>query len=47
MKELRCLYCGKLLCKIEGNYKIEIKCNKCKNIMDVTECREKKEHQPE
>jgi len=40
MKELRCLFCGKLLCKIEGEYQIEIKCNKCKNISNITECRE-------
>lgn len=38
MKELRCLFCGKLLCRIEGIYQIEIKCNKCKNIVKVQEC---------
>lgn len=40
MKEIRCPKCNKLLLKIEGNYKLEIKCNKCKNII---ECQE--EHQ--
>jgi phage FluMu protein Com len=34
-KEIRCPYCNKLLLKIEGNYKLEIKCNKCKNIIEI------------
>lgn len=33
MKELRCPYCNKLLLKISGTYELEIKCNKCKEIL--------------
>lgn len=40
MKEIRCLFCGKLLLKAEGNYRIEIKCNKCRKINNITECQE-------
>lgn len=40
MKEVRCLNCGKLLFKAEGEYKIEIKCSRCKEISNITECRE-------
>lgn len=40
MTELRCLFCGKLLCKIQGIYQIEIKCNKCKQIIKL-ECQER------
>lgn len=43
MKEIRCLFCKRLLCKIEGEYRIEIKCSKCKQINNITECQ--KEHQ--
>lgn len=32
MKEIRCLFCGRLLCKAEGEYRIEIKCQKCKEL---------------
>ncbi|MBD6945719.1 Com family DNA-binding transcriptional regulator [Vibrio parahaemolyticus] len=32
LKELRCPYCGKLLCKLDGA--IEIKCNRCKKIVE-------------
>lgn len=35
MEEIRCPYCKKLLFKAKGTYKIEIKCNKCKNIYIV------------
>jgi phage FluMu protein Com len=35
MNEVRCPYCNKLLLKIEGIYKLEIKCNKCKNIIEI------------
>jgi phage FluMu protein Com len=45
MKEIRCPYCNKLLLKAEGSYKLEIKCNKCKNIIEIKEC-QKEEHQP-
>jgi phage FluMu protein Com len=44
MKEIRCLKCNKLLFKIEGSYKLEIKCNKCKSIIVIKEC-QKEEHQ--
>lgn len=39
MKEIRCSQCNKLLFKATGNYKIEIKCNKCKRI-NIIECLE-------
>jgi len=29
MQEVRCKNCGKLLCKTEGNGKVEIKCPRC------------------
>jgi phage FluMu protein Com len=38
MNEIRCPHCNKLLLKIKGNYKLEIKCNKCKNIVEIKEC---------
>ena len=41
MKEIRCLYCGKLLLLASGNYTIEIKCNRCKKINNITEKGEK------
>lgn len=39
MREVRCIKCGKLLCKIEKEHeslgKIEIKCPRCKTINEV------------
>lgn len=40
MREFRCPYCNKLLFMYEKAYNIQIKCDKCKKII---ECRE---HQP-
>lgn len=37
MKEIRCPNCNKLLLKIKGNYDLEIKCNKCKKIVECHE----------
>lgn len=34
MQEIRCPFCGKLLLKVQGDAKIEIKCNKCKEIIE-------------
>ena len=36
MKEIRCLFCKRLLCKIEGEYRIEIKCPKCKELQLIS-----------
>ena len=35
MQDERCKICNKLLFKGYGNYKIEIKCPKCKNIIKI------------
>ena len=42
MDELRCPNCSKLLLKATGNFEIEIKCPKCKEIIKIegTECQE-------
>jgi phage FluMu protein Com len=32
MDEVRCSKCGKLLCKAEPPYKLELKCPKCKTL---------------
>lgn len=37
MKDIRCPYCNKLLFRAEGNYKIQIKCDKCKKIIECQE----------
>lgn len=37
MKEIRCPNCNKLLFKATGNYNIEIKCDKCKKILECQE----------
>lgn len=39
-KQIRCPKCNKLLFIAKGNYDIQIKCDKCKNIIDFKECQE-------
>ena len=36
MQEHRCSYCNRLLfkAKVHGDFKVEIKCSKCKNIIE-------------
>ncbi|WP_082243406.1 Com family DNA-binding transcriptional regulator [Vibrio parahaemolyticus] len=33
LKELRCPYCSKLLCKYDGT--VQIKCSRCKRIIEM------------
>jgi phage FluMu protein Com len=37
MKDFRCEYCNRLLARIEGGDKVEIKCPRCKNINTYSE----------
>lgn len=39
MCEVRCPSCNKLLFMAVGKYKIQIKCNKCKKIVELQESR--------
>ena len=34
-KELRCKHCGRKLLHYKNNIDIQVKCNKCKKIIDV------------
>lgn len=34
-KQVRCPHCNKLLFIAKGDYKIQIKCDKCKNIIEL------------
>lgn len=34
-KQIRCPYCNKLLFIAKGQYNIQIKCGKCKNIIEL------------
>lgn len=39
-KQIRCPICNKLLFIAKGCYNIQIKCDKCKNIIELKECLE-------
>lgn len=40
-KQIRCPKCNKLLFIAKGCYNLEIKCDKCKNIIVFKECQER------
>ena len=41
-KQIRCPYCNKLLFIAKGEYNIQIKCDKCKNIIEWGKSKEVK-----